>query len=85
MNGVKIIIFKPIFEDNINNLIYSTDYVQKVIKNNSSYYFNSDSSKIGIFNQTVDTYYYLLNNYNSAIDFIYDISVWYKGIYGGNV
>ena len=29
----------PFMEDNINNLIKSSDYLQRVIKNNSSYYF----------------------------------------------
>ena len=70
----------PFLEDNIEELITSTDYLQKVIKNNSSYSFSSNSSKIDIYDQTKDSYYSLLNNYSSAIDYIYDLSVWYKGV-----
>ena len=70
----------PFLEDNIEDLIKSTDYLQKVIKNNSSYSFTSNSSKIDLYDQTKDSYYALLNQYSSAIDYIYDISVWYKGV-----
>ena len=70
----------PFLEDNIEDLIKSTDYLQKVIKINSSYSFTSNSSKIDLYDQTKDSYYALLNQYSSAIDYIYDISVWYKGV-----
>lgn len=73
----------PFIDDNITELIKSTDYVQKVIKNNSSYYFNSNNSKINIFDQTKDSYYEILTNYNDAIDFIYDVSVWFRNTVGG--
>lgn len=67
-------------EDNINQLINATDYLQKVIKNNSSYSFSSNSSKTDLYDQTKDSYYALLNQYSSAIDYIYDVSVWYKEV-----
>lgn len=70
----------PFLEDNIEELIKSTDYLQKVIKNNSSYSFTSTSSKVDLYDQTKDSYYALLNQYLAAIDYIYDISVWYKGV-----
>ncbi len=73
----------PFFEDEINQLIKSTDYMQKIIKNNSSYAFSSDSSKLDLYDQTKDSYYSLLNDYTEAIDFMYDLSVWYKNIVGG--
>lgn len=73
----------PFFENQINQLINSTDYVQKVIKNNSSYYFNSEISKVDIYNPVKDSYYSILNNYVSSINFIYDLSVWYKNVVGG--
>lgn len=73
-------IIAPFMEDNINNLIKSTDYLQKVVKNNSSYYFSSNSNKIDLYDQTKDSYYALLNNYNEAIDFIYDVSLWYSEV-----
>ena len=67
-------------EDNINNLIKSSDYLQRVIKNNSSYYFSSNSNKIDLYDQTKDSYYALLNNYTEAVDFIYDVSLWYSEV-----
>ena len=67
-------------EDNIESLIKSTDYLQKVIKNNSSYYFSSNSSKVDLYDQTKDSYYSLLSDYNSSVDFIYDMSIWFKEV-----
>lgn len=83
---VNITTLKPItsfLEDNINQLTKSTDYVQKVIKNNSSYMFNSEIAKTDLYEQTKDSYYTLLNNYILSIDFIYDVSEWYKNTVGG--
>lgn len=73
----------PFLENNINQLLKSTDYVQKVIKNNSSYAFSSETSKIDLYDQTKDSYYTILNSYVSAIDVIYDLSTWYKEVSGG--
>ena len=70
----------PFMEDNINNLIKSSDYLQRVIKNNSIYYFSSNSNKIDLYDQTKDSYYALLNNYTEAVDFIYDVSLWYSEV-----
>lgn len=75
----------PFFEDNIKQFIKTTDYMQKILKNNSSYYFSSDTSKNDIYNQTKDSYYKILNDYSSSIDFIYDVSIWFKNISGGAV
>lgn len=83
INISKLKTVAPFIENNVNQLIKSTDYVQKVMKSNSNYYFSSESSKTEIYNQTKDSYYSILNDYVSAIDFIYDISVWYKNIVGG--
>lgn len=83
INISKLRTVAPFIENNVNQLIKSTDYVQKVMKSNSNYYFSSESSKTEIYNQTKDSYYSILNDYVSAIDFIYDISVWYKNIVGG--
>lgn len=73
----------PFLENNINQLLKSTDYVQKVIKNNSSYAFSSETSKIDLYDQTKDSYYTILNSYVSAIDVMYDLSTWYKEVSGG--
>lgn len=73
----------PFFDNQINSLIKSTDYVQKLVKGNSSYYFSSDNSKVTLYDQTRDSYYSLLNSYQDAIDFIYDVSIWYQGLMEG--
>lgn len=67
-------------QDNIENLIKSTDYLQKVIKNNSSYSFNSDSSRADIYDTVKDSYFDLLNKYKESIDYIYDVSLWFKEV-----
>lgn len=67
-------------QDNIENLIKSTDYLQKVIKSNSNYSFTSDSSKADIYDMTKDSYFDLLNKYKTSIDYIYDVSTWFKEV-----
>lgn len=74
---------RPFMDDHIDQLRISTDYVQKVMKNNSSYYFISNTTKSDVYDQVKDSYYSVLNSYHSAIDFIYDLSVWYKSKVGG--
>lgn len=66
--------------DNIDSLIKSSNYLQKVIKSNSDYSFVSNSSKRDIYDVTKDSYYELLNNYNESIDYIYDVSLWFKEV-----
>ena len=65
-------------QDEINSLIKSTDYIQKEIKSNGSYYFPSTSIKATLYDKTRDSYYSLLNDYKDSINFIYDIALWYK-------
>lgn len=69
---------RPFLENEINTFIKSTDYVQKNIKSNSSYFFSSDNSKATIYDPLKDSYYTLLNDYQNAIDFLYDIALWYQ-------
>lgn len=73
----------PFLKNHIDQLIKSTDYVQKVMKSNSSYSFASETSKVDLYSQTKDSYYSVLNNYISSINFIYDLSVWYKNVVEG--
>ena len=70
----------PFMQDDIENLIKSTDYLQKIIKNNSSYSFSSSTSKIDLYETTKDSYYDLLNKYKASIDYIYDVSLWFKEV-----
>lgn len=65
-------------QNEIDNLIKSTDYIQKEIKSNSSYYFPSTNIKETLYDRTRDSYYSLLNDYKNSIDFVYDIALWYQ-------
>lgn len=73
-------LLRPFIENHTNTLMKNTDYIQKVLKNNSSYSFTSTSSKNDIYDVVKDSYYEILNNYKMAVDYIYDISVWFKGV-----
>lgn len=75
----------PFIENNINELKDSTDYVEKIIKNNSSYNFTSRSTKEDVYDQLKDSYYSVLHDYVNVVDFIYDISVLYINMAGGNI
>lgn len=73
-------VLRPFLENHTDTLMKNTDYIQKVIKSNSSYSFTSTSSKNDIYDEIKDSYYELLNNYKMAVDYLYDISVWFKGV-----
>lgn len=70
--------FSLFLQNEIDNLIKSTDYIQKEIKSNSSYYFPSTNIKETLYDKTRDSYYSLLNDYKNSIDFVYDIALWYQ-------
>ena len=65
-------------QNEIDNLIKSTDCIQKEIKSNSSYYFPSTNIKETLYDKTRDSYYSLLDDYKNSIDFVYDIALWYQ-------
>lgn len=65
-------------QNEIDNLIKSTDYIQKEIKSNSSYYFPSTNIKETLYDKTRYSYYSLLDDYKNSIDFVYDIALWYQ-------
>lgn len=69
---------KPFIKNNIDQFRYSNDYLQSNLKNNSSYFFSSDSSKLNIFDITRDSYFQVLLYYRQSIDLLNDISIWYK-------
>ena len=76
-------LIKPFLYDNINRLKDGTDYVKKVLKSNSNYYFTSDVSKSDIYDIIGDSYNEVLNNYLAAINVVSDVSAWYKKEIGG--
>ncbi len=65
-------------QNEIDNFIKSTDYIQKEIKSNSSYYFPSTNIKETLYDKTRDSYYSLLDDYKNSIDSVYDIALWYQ-------
>jgi len=73
----------PFIENSIKDLKEDNDYVKNSIVSNSSYYFSSDSVKLNTFNMTRDSYYEVVSSYRSAIDFIQDVSIWYRNVVMG--
>lgn len=76
---------KPFIKDNINQLRYSSDYLKNNLKNNSSYFFNSDNSKLNVFDVTKDSYFQVLVYYRQSIQFVKDISIWYRDLVVGEL
>ena len=70
----------PFMELNIMHLKDDNNYVKNNIKNNSSYYFSNNSSKLSVFNMTRDSYYEVISSYKKSINFIENVSVFYKNI-----
>lgn len=73
-------LISPFIKDNTNILIKKTDYIQKILKSNSNYSFTSEASRVDIYDSVKDSYYELLNDYKAAIDYLYNISVWFQGV-----
>ncbi len=72
----------PFMDDNIKQLISSNDYLAKDLKNNSSYYFNSNYASVNLINPVKDSYYQVVSNYTKSIDFVVDVSTWYNSLGG---
>lgn len=77
--------FSPFFKDSIEQFLDSTSYIQNFIKNNSSYSFSSNSTKLNVFDSTKDSYYYVVGNYRKALDFVLDVSSWYDKVSRGEL
>lgn len=69
---------KDIYNLIYNDLLTDTDYVKKDLLNNSSYYFSTDISLLTGKNMTRDTFYQVLSSYDKSLDFILELSKWYK-------
>ena len=83
VNISNLSLIAPFLKDNIDVLKNINDYLQSNIKNNSSYSFNSDNSKLNVFNVTKDSYYQIVSSYRKSINLIKDVSIWYSNIIGG--
>lgn len=62
-----------------NDLLSETDYVKRDLMSNSNYYFSTDISLLTGKNLTRDSFYQVLSSYDKALDFILELSEWYKG------
>lgn len=76
-------VISPLLETSIMELKDDNNYVKNNIRNNSSYYFSSNSSKLSVFNMTRDSYYEVISSYRGAINLIEDVSIWYKKVVMG--
>ncbi len=73
----------PFIKLNADKLRQDTDYVYKVLLNNGSYYFSSETSKTNIFEMTKDSYYQINNSYLSSVDFVLEVARWFNRTVGG--
>lgn len=71
---------KPYIELDIDNLLYSSDYIINNLENSDHYYFTTETNKNNFFNLVEDSYYNIMNSYQSSLDLIVEISNWYKEI-----
>ena len=85
INVSSLSVLRPFLNDNINNLKDSNEYVKKVIKGNSSYYFTTETSKMSVYDILRDSYYSIQADYVQSLDFIEDISIWFKNVSGGSI
>lgn len=73
-------VISPFLNTSIVQLKDDNNYVKSNIRNNSSYYFSSNSSKLSVFNMTRDSYYEVISSYRSAINFVEQVSIWYRNV-----
>ena len=73
---------QPFVKNNISQLLTANDYLEDNMKNNSSYFFSSDSTKKQIFDNTRDGYYQVIRSYRNSIQLISDLSKWYNNMLG---
>lgn len=75
---------KPYIANDSKLLLNDTDYMKKVIQNNSSYAFSTSFDKTNVFDLTRDTYTRIESSYDSSIDLVLEVSRWFKNfILGG--
>lgn len=71
-------LIKPYIQIDLNNLLNSYNYVQNNIENSDHYYFTTETNKTNFFDLTEDSYTETMNNYQSALDLLVEISNWYR-------
>ena len=71
-------LIKPYIQIDLDNLLNSYNYVQNNIENSDHYYFTTETNKTNFFDLTEDSYTETMNNYQSALDLLVEISNWYR-------
>ena len=71
---------KSYVDIDVDNLLDSIGYVQNNIENSDHYYFSTDTNKNNFYDLTEDSYSYVMNDYQSALDLLVEISEWYRSI-----
>lgn len=75
---------RPFLKTNINQLLSSNGYITSILENADNYYFTNDISKSSIFFLAKDSYSAINKNYQNTLDFLVEISKWYKSeVVGG--
>lgn len=75
---------RPFIKTNINQLLSSNGYIISSLENADNYYFTNDISKSSIFFLAKDSYSAINKNYQNTLDFLVEISEWYKSeVVGG--
>lgn len=69
---------RPFLKTNINQLLSSNGYITSSLENADNYYFTNDISKSSIFFLAKDSYSAINKNYQNTLDFLVEISKWYK-------
>lgn len=77
-------IIRPFLRTNINQLLSSNGYIISNLESDDNYYFTNDISKSSIFFLAKDSYNAINKNYQNTLDFLVEISEWYKNeVVGG--
>lgn len=62
----------------IQNLSFSTSYLEKDLINNSSYFFNSKQARMTVHDKTLSGFQTITGLYNQASDLLVELSRWYR-------
>lgn len=71
-------LIKPYIQIDLDNLLNSYNYVQNNIENSDHYYFTTENNKTNFFDLVEDSYTETMNNYQSTLDLLVEISNWYR-------
>lgn len=76
-------IIKPYVDTTLNNLVSFDEYITSNLENADHYFFSTNNNKINFFNLTEDSYVSTSGAYQDTLDFLVEISNWYRTIVVG--